>query len=671
MRTLIVSIGRFAIATAFLVGGSGAAFAQDDLPGRVGRLADLGGRVYVSSEGTPEDWVEALRNGTVTSGDNLWVSEDGRAEVDYGGGQIRLAGDTNVHFARLDDRMLALFVAQGRVLVRVRYLDSGEAARVDTPNTQVALTRPGLYRIEVTADRERTTVVVREGEATATVQRGVQQVLPGQSATLEGDTPDYADVRNGFYTDGFDSWSADRDRRYERSRTASYVSRQMIGYADLDDHGVWERYPEYGPVWFPRTVASDWAPYRYGRWTWVGGWGWTWVDDAPWGYAPFHYGRWAYVGTRWGWIPGAYVARPVWSPAMVAWYGGSGWSFSATFGAPVYGWVPLAWGEPYVPWWRNCSHRCYQTYNRPYAVNYAERPSAPPTRYTNWSVPGGVTAVQGAVFTSRQPVHANLVAVRPQSIAQAPVLAGAPVLAKPGPTTIPHAKPTIAAPAPAERFIRRPIDVAPAARAPREEAVPTWGGARPSAGTTSAPPAAAVRPSPAPRAATPAYNQGTWGAPVAPTPPSGVTPPPVPPRDARHTQSAPRQEPRMSAPPAQQSRQGTPLPPQRSAPPAVAAPPAQPTVAAPPQRSAPPAVGTPSQRSAPPVVAAPAAQPARERSAPPSGGVPVAPQPRGMGPPPTAAAPPPVAPAPPPQSTRDGAGKPAAQRDGDKPTSQR
>ena len=21
-------------------------------------------------------------------------------------------------------------------------------------------------------------------------------------------------------------------------------------------------------------------------------WGWTWVDDAPWGFAPFHYGRW-------------------------------------------------------------------------------------------------------------------------------------------------------------------------------------------------------------------------------------------------------------------------------------------------------------------------------------------------------------------------------------------
>ena len=77
------------------------------------------------------------------------VERDGRAEVDYGGGQFRLAGDTNLHVARLDDRQLALFVAQGRVIVRVRVLDPGDSVRIDTPNTQVALVRPGLYRIDV------------------------------------------------------------------------------------------------------------------------------------------------------------------------------------------------------------------------------------------------------------------------------------------------------------------------------------------------------------------------------------------------------------------------------------------------------------------------------------------------------------------------------------------
>ncbi len=510
LAALTGALGRILLAAA-LVAAAVPALAEDDLPSRAGRLADVAGRVYLATEERAEDWVEALRNYTITSGDNLWVAGDGRAEIDYGGGQLRLAGDTNVHVARLDDRILALFVAQGRVIVRVRVLDPGESALIDTPNTQVTLTRPGLYRIEVAPDRSRTDVVVRQGEALVQLAAGVQQVLPGQTAAVTGAEAAFADVRTGYWIDGFDTWSAERDRRYERSRSTSYVSRQMVGYADLDEFGDWQTVPEYGAVWFPTTVAAGWAPYRFGRWSWVGGWGWTWVDDAPWGYAPFHYGRWGYIGGRWGWTPGGFVARPVWSPAMVAWYGGGGWSFSASFGAPVFGWVPLGWGEPYMPWWRGCSDRCWTMYNRPYAVNYAERPRAPPTRYRNWSAPGGVTAVAGATFTGRQPVQRNLVDVKPQLVSGAPMLAQAPGVAKPTAATIPGAKPmTTAVPPPASHFYRtKPMQASPGgsgAVPPGQAGRPgtTWGGATsaPSAvakpgapsGATRVPPGQAVRP---------------------------------------------------------------------------------------------------------------------------------------------------------------------------------
>ncbi len=62
-------------------------------------------------------------------------------------------------------------------------------------------------------------------------------------------------------------------------------------------------------------------------------WGWTWVDDAPWGFAPYHYGRWASFGGRWGWIPGPYGVTPVYAPALVAWIGGGrgGSGFSLSF----------------------------------------------------------------------------------------------------------------------------------------------------------------------------------------------------------------------------------------------------------------------------------------------------------------------------------------------------
>lgn len=538
LRNVLLRLALVALA------GVAPALAQDDLPGRVGRLADIAGRVYIATGERAEDWLDARRNDTVTGGDNLWVSGDGRLEIEYGGGQFRLAGDTNVHIARLDDAILALFVAHGRVIVRVRVLEPGEAARVDTPNTQVALTRPGLYRIDVSPDRTRTELVVREGEAMASFAAGVQQVLPGQTALLEGVEPAQADVRNGFYVDGFDAWSADRDRRYERSRSTAYVSPQMIGYADLDEHGRWERVPEYGALWYPSDVAADWAPYRYGRWSWVAGWGWTWVDDAPWGYAPFHYGRWVHFGGRWGWAPGGFVARPVWSPAMVAWYGGSGWSASVTFGAPVYGWVPLAWGEPFIPWWNRCSHRCWTHYNRPYAVNLAERPHAPPTRYRNWSAPGGATAVPGAALVGRRPVHSNVVDPRPHLGARPPALVQAPPVDRPVRGT-PGTRPP-SAPPPAVAFQTKPMRLPPATP---PSAFPTTTGGSP--GTTSGQAPTTRPPARAPTA------PGTWG-PTAQPAPQAVRP--LPQGSGQSTTVAP------SAPPGTGTIQREPRPQQGAAP---------------------------------------------------------------------------------------------------------
>ena len=139
--------------------------ADDDLPGRVGRVAELAGELFISPADAPDQWSPIGLNYPVTGGDNLWAGNDARAEIDFGAGQFRLAGNTNVHLSRLDDRQFALFVAQGRVSVRVRVLDAGEVAHIDTPNAQIVLTRPGLYRIDVSENRERTAVVVREGEA--------------------------------------------------------------------------------------------------------------------------------------------------------------------------------------------------------------------------------------------------------------------------------------------------------------------------------------------------------------------------------------------------------------------------------------------------------------------------------------------------------------------------
>jgi hypothetical protein len=519
---------------------------DDPLPTRVGRLASVQGSVYHAPDERASEWSEVALNYPVAQGDNLWVDGDGHAEVDYGAGQFRLGGDTNVHVSRLDDRQFALFIASGRVIVRVRVLEADDSVRVDTPATQVALARPGLYRIDVDPEHEQTTLIVREGEAQVATTTGSEQVLPGQTAIVSGTANVSADIRNGGGLDGFDAWSAARDRVYERPRENAYVSRQMVGQADLDAYGTWQAYPDYGAVWFP-TVAVDWAPYRFGRWIWLPGWGYAWVDDAPWGYAPFHYGRWAYVGGRWGWCPGAFVTRPVWAPALVAWYGGSGWGFSHVHGSPVYGWVPLGWREPFVPWWRGCTARCYARYNRPYAVNVAERRTMPPTHFANWSVPGGITAVPGATLEAGRPVAINRVQVGTNA-AFAPALVTQPPAVKPAPVRPIAVRADSRAPLPASTRVTRATNAsaAPASRAtlplspgpplradtrgtmpsPRAPDARNAGApatiARPIQPIPAAPVERTLRTAPAPQAVPPPVEAPAVRAPIVPTAPRSV-----------------------------------------------------------------------------------------------------------------------------------------------------
>ena len=501
-RLLLASIALIACAVAPFAAHA----QQDEAPTRAGRVADVAGQLFVSPEDRADEWAASELNYPIGSGDNLWLSGEGRAEVDFGFAQLRIAGDTNVHVSRLDERDFSLFVAQGRAIIAVRVLEQGDSIRVDTPNTQVELARPGVYRVDVSDDRAQTTVVVREGEATMVVAGSSQPVLPGQTATLFGTADVRVEIRNGIGVDGFDTWSASRDRRYARARSTTYVSNQMVGYADLDEYGSWQTYPDYGAVWFPTTVAPDWAPYRHGRWVSMPVWGWTWVDYAPWGYAPSHYGRWAYIGGRWGWCPGAYVRRPAWAPALVAWFGGSGWTFAASSG-PVYGWVPLGWREPYAPAWRHCGSRCWYAYNKPYAVNVAERPWRP-TTYVNHAVPGAITAVPGAAFASGKPVAPNVVRIPPSAVASAPQL-GNTLQVKPLPignavrvgngapppaSAIARTKPMQVAPAPSPNAVMsapqgKPLQVAPVPRAP-VNAVP------PNTAINSAPPARAQPQSP-------------------------------------------------------------------------------------------------------------------------------------------------------------------------------
>ncbi len=398
-----------ALAAALIAGMSVPIAAQDvdaqdaaqgvDPPTRAGRLSYLEGSVSLQPAGV-DDWNAAPLNQPLTVGDALWSDTGSRAEMDLGPAIVRVDARSSVALLDLSDRAIQLRLDAGSIDISVNDASGTGAFEIDAPNAAVLLLRAGEYRLSVD-NAGNTGVAVRSGQAT--VQTGDQQnmnLATGQRG-FYGMNGSYAVAQAGA-PDDFDSWVQQRQARWtEDQAVARYVSSDVVGYEDLNDYGQWQQEPDYGAVWFPTQVADDWAPYTTGHWAWVAPWGWSWVDDAPWGFAPFHYGRWSRLGRRWGWIPLPRHRHAVYAPALVAWVGGPGAGAAmALGGGTAVGWVPLGPGEAYVPASR-VTPRYLQDIN---GSNLLQN------RYINRDVPGALTVVPQSNFTAGQPVLRHRIA---------------------------------------------------------------------------------------------------------------------------------------------------------------------------------------------------------------------------------------------------------------------
>src|SRR5581483_11852357 len=283
--------------------------AQGDPPGRVARLDFSSGSVSFQPGGEG-DWVQAVNNRPLTTGDNLWADQNSRAELELGSTSIRMNSETSVTFLDLDDHTTQIKLSQGTLEFRVRHLDDGDTFEIDTPNLAFDVQRTGEYRIDVNANGDQTIATVWSGRGEVTGGGSSYIVIAGQQATFNGTDQLDHEIAQLPGRDDFDNWVLSRDQREDRAESANYISTEMTGYEDLDDNGHWHYVADYGPVWTPAGVAGDWAPYRYGHWVSIEPWGWTWVGDEPWGFAPYHYGRWAFVESSWCWVPGPVVVRP-------------------------------------------------------------------------------------------------------------------------------------------------------------------------------------------------------------------------------------------------------------------------------------------------------------------------------------------------------------------------
>jgi hypothetical protein len=635
------SFGVALAAVASIVAFSSPAYALNDPPSQVGRLAFTEGTVSFHDD-QQTGWSPAVINTPLTSGDSVWTEPNARSEISVAGTRVRMDGATQLNMLEIDDSQTRLQVGQGRVDIKTYSLDPNVPYQVVTPRGTISLRQQGDYYVEAGSTQDATRLGVRSGAAQIQSLNGqTLTVRPGQVGEIYGDagTPQLRTI-NSAPPALPASWAA-RDRQVNYDLPAQYLSAGVTGYEDLNTYGSWSNDSQYGNVWTPRSVPSGWQPYKTGHWSYVQPWGWTWVDEQPWGYAPYHYGRWANSGNRWVWVPPQRQAAPVYAPALVAFIGGV--ELALSLGnqntAPV-GWFPLGPREVYVPSYTT-DQNYYSRINRSDQIQQQvldDRWQRAQRREAFVAGQNSVlmnqrfaTVVPAETFVRSQPVARAALQVSAAQAAAAPV---APVSAPPAPT----ASVATAAPATAPAARTAPVTTPPAATtttpapsdqkaaatlAPAPQAQP---GNVPVAKTvvadmpTLAKPAAIATPAaPGPKVAT--------VQPKAPT--TGTTQQAVPTLVPRQGVAPPELKGAVTPAPAQPAKPGEPPQQQQAAPQPQAAPRAAPAPAAPAPAAQP--------QAAPPAAPAPAPQPqARPETAkpaePPKAAAPPAAQPAQPGP---------------------------------------
>ncbi|RZT36297.1 DUF6600 domain-containing protein [Cupriavidus agavae] len=375
-----------------------------DPPSRIATVTDMAGGLSFAPAGTDE-WAALAPNRPLTTGDRLWVEPGGRAELHAGSSTVRLGGGSAAEILNLDDRTTQVKLTQGTLQLRVRALPPDQQVEVDTPNLAFVPREPGDYRIDVAPDGTTTLVTMRHGSAVLYGDTRSVELERGHRMRFAG--TDLADAGAGSYPspDSFDQWTAARDAREDASVSARYVPSGMTGYTALDDYGDWQQDAGYGAVWFPRAMPAGWAPYSDGHWAWVAPWGWTWIDDAPWGFAPSHYGRWAHFGNRWGWVPGPANVRPCYAPAVVGFIGGAGTTIRIGSG-PGVAWYPLGPRDAYRPVYR--ASPGYVNRLNDITKHGGWRPGGPRDhdrgRWANRDIPGAISGMPSRYFVEGRPV---------------------------------------------------------------------------------------------------------------------------------------------------------------------------------------------------------------------------------------------------------------------------
>jgi hypothetical protein len=340
-------------------------------------------RAVSNHDGQPLE--QAQINAPIFPGDSVVTGYDQRAELQLARGSlVRIDRASEITFLALTDPYAEfpdntiLQLSEGTIQISA-LLEDSEEFRIDTPASSIYLLGDGDFRIEVNS-QGRTQVVSHRGVAEVVGSGGSVLVRGGMLAEIyPGSVPHTPEPFNTFASDAFDHWVDERDAVYTvRDRYAGSSEQSNIAYEELpyevrpyyrelNANGSWEYVEDYGRVWHPSGVSTSWRPYSDGYWNY-GPQGYFWVSSEPWGWAPYHYGRWSYVSRYgWCWIPGR-----VFGGAWVAW----------SWGSLHVGWAPLGyWNQPV---WYNS---LYYGYYDPYCWTFVNYNNFHHRNYRKYAVP--------------------------------------------------------------------------------------------------------------------------------------------------------------------------------------------------------------------------------------------------------------------------------------------
>ena len=288
-----------------------------------------------------------------------------RAVLRVGADLIAFSGGSEADIVKLDGAGTTIALRRGRLGVRlVAKVDAGKRpVEITIPSGVLRLSAPGEYDIVAGDAKSPARLAVPAGEARFSGKGLDAVVATGGGRAAERRRPRHDAAGQHRRGCVFAEWWRGQKRDAADAPALRHVSAAITGHEMLDEHGAWETVAGLGDVWFPNDAPRGWVPFRYGHWRWISPWGWTWIDDMPWGFATSHYGRWANIGGsdteagRWGWVPealreapGEHGGEPAFMPAAVAFLGtaGVGLSYPDAF-SPAVAWFPLAPGEVYWP----------------------------------------------------------------------------------------------------------------------------------------------------------------------------------------------------------------------------------------------------------------------------------------------------------------------------------